>query len=47
LVAQDRDLHVLRIGIRTETGQTQEAPDDQETQRARNHVHHPASRHRS
>jgi hypothetical protein len=46
LVAQDRDLHVLRIGSRTETGQAQNPPDDQETQRARNHAHHPASRHR-
>src|SRR4029450_12723288 len=43
LMPQHRDLHVLRIGCRAETDQTQDPPDDQESQRARHHEDHPVS----
>jgi ribosomal protein S27AE len=46
LMAKHRDLRVLRIRRGTETGQTQQAPDKQETQRAHHHKDDHASRHR-
>jgi hypothetical protein len=43
-MTQHRDLHVLRIRPATKTGQAQQPPDEQETQRAHHHGNDHASR---